>query len=286
VVWNNELWASNCIINFVHFRLHIFDCKWSRLLLGQSCISFVALAGSLPHLTQISNEIKAIQKMRKLYCSTVSKVLNLDIKYLVVVMIFLTWINMPLHWWIYQILDYGGKHEGMQHQIPLKNSLRQNSSPKAPLQKHRSNTSWTGFLLCFTHYCENRTQIHLDHCTSHFNFVMVTTTWIYVFHFSYKPDCIFLSKLTHKAFSICTTIQKCAGFREMGQCHSKPKRRETYMFYTLIISAVSCRMMHETWGDSKVWRIEKPLAWENQCLVNRTFYTTWFYHHCGYITKI
>jgi hypothetical protein len=72
--------------------------------------------------------------MRKLYGSTVSKVLNLDIKYLVVVMIFLSWINMPLHWWIYQILDYGGKHEGMQHQIPLKNSLRQNSSPKAPLR--------------------------------------------------------------------------------------------------------------------------------------------------------
>jgi hypothetical protein len=90
----------------------------------------------------------------------------------------------------------------------------------------------------------------------------------------------------HKAFSICTTIQKCAGFRDMGQCRSKPKRRETYMFYTVIISAVSCRMMHETWGDSEVWRIEKPLAWENQCLVNRTFYTTWFYHHCGYITKI
>ncbi len=44
---------------------------------------------------------------------------------------------------------------------------------------------------------KNRIWMHLDHCTSHFNFVMATTTWIYVFHFSYKPDCIFLSKLTY-----------------------------------------------------------------------------------------
>jgi len=121
------------VLSTFYIQAAHFDCKSSRLLLGQSFISFVALAGSLPHLTEISNEIKATQKMRKLYGSTVSKVLNLDIKYLVVVMIFLSWINMPLHWWIYQILDYGGKHEGMQHQIPLKNSLRQNSSPKAPL---------------------------------------------------------------------------------------------------------------------------------------------------------
>jgi hypothetical protein len=40
------------------------------LVLGQSFISFVALAGSLPHLTEISNEIKAIQKMRKFYCGS------------------------------------------------------------------------------------------------------------------------------------------------------------------------------------------------------------------------
>jgi hypothetical protein len=35
------------------------------LHIGQSFISLVALAGSFPHLIQISNEIKAIQKVDK-----------------------------------------------------------------------------------------------------------------------------------------------------------------------------------------------------------------------------
>jgi hypothetical protein len=187
---------------------------------------------------------------------------------------------MPLHWWIYQILDYGGKHEGIQHQIPLKNSLRQNSSWKAPLQMRRSNTSWTGFLLCLTH-----TMVK-----SEYEYILITV-WVtstllwepppgFMYFTSVISQITYFCQNWHKAFSICMTIQ-----REMGQCHWKPKRRETYIFYTLIISAVSCRKMHETWGDSEVWRIEKPLALKNQCLINRTFYTTWFYHHCGYITK-
>lgn len=161
---------------------HIFYCKQSRLLLGQPFISFIALAGSLPHLTQISNEIKAIQKMKKSNCSTVSKALNIDIKYVVLVMTFWTWNNMPLVWCIYHIQDYGGKQEGMQHGTPLINSWGCNSSPKPPYKSIGQNISWTGFLLCFTNYGENTIQMHLAHCAN---------------HFSYKPDYIFLSKLIH-----------------------------------------------------------------------------------------
>jgi hypothetical protein len=78
------------VLSTFYIQAAHFDCKSSRLLLGQSFISFVALAGSLPHLTQISNEIKAIQKMKKSNCSTVSKALNIDIKYVVLVMTFWT----------------------------------------------------------------------------------------------------------------------------------------------------------------------------------------------------
>jgi hypothetical protein len=83
-------------------------------------------------------------------------------------------------------------------------------------------------------------QIHLDHCANHVNFVTTTTTCIDVFHFSYKPDCIFLSKInTYEAFSICMTIEKLFRFQRNGSMPLTPKRTELWYGNQSIISAVS-----------------------------------------------
>jgi hypothetical protein len=116
---------------------------------------------------------------------------------LVLVMTLWTWNNMPLVWCNYCIQDYAGKHEGMWYEIPLINCWGWNSSPKPPYNSIGQNTSWTGFLLCFTNYGENTYKYILITVQIMSTLLLQPPPAFFVFHFSYKPERIFLSKSTH-----------------------------------------------------------------------------------------